>query len=80
VKNSQTVQASQYPATAKSYAKAYSTKQGTTISKGQVFQARVSTFHSGATEFFRFTFEDETETTDVACMMAQFHSVDNPKA
>ena len=60
--------------------RSFTTKQGTTISKGQVFQARVSTFHSGATEFFRFTFEDETETTDVACMMAQFHSVDNPKA
>lgn len=60
--------------------RSFSTKLGNTIAQGQVFQSQVSTFHSGAIEFFRFTFEGETETTEIPCAMAQFHASDGSAA
>ena len=54
--------------------KSFRTSSGNMISRGQIFQARVSAFHSGNAEFFRFRFGDEDAPTDVPCLVAEFHS------
>jgi hypothetical protein len=59
--------------------KTFRTAEGGTINRGQLFKARVTAFHSGGTEFFRFHFEGNERSTDVPCMYAQFHVQEEPK-
>mgnify|MGYP003342535518 FL=1 len=60
--------------------KSFLKPDGTKVEKGQVFEAKVKSYHSGALEFFSLTFVDNPSmgSAEVPCVFARFHSVDEP--
>lgn len=60
--------------------KTFTKSDGSKVEKGTVFEAKVRSYHSGALEFFSLTFPENPEigATEVPCVFARFHSVDEP--
>jgi hypothetical protein len=60
--------------------KSFTKSDGSRVDKGTVFDAKVKAYHSGALEFFSLIFPDNPTmgATEIPCVFARFHSVDEP--